>query len=97
MIRTGDIYLADMNEEVRRRVLVVSTERFHRASDRALVAPERSVSPANVQFPWWIRVDDMVFAVDLVRTIPLAFLLERLDRAPMAAMEAVRRAVHNIT
>ena len=40
MIQPGDIYLADLNEEVRRRVLVVSNARFANASGRAVVIPE---------------------------------------------------------
>ena len=35
----GDIFLADARDEQRRRVLVVSDARFHRATERAIVAP----------------------------------------------------------
>lgn len=93
----GDIYLADLNEERRRRVLVVSNARFHRHAERALVAPELFGEPDEVPFPWRVTVDDIVFAVDFVRGIPLARLLERTDRAPHTAMRAVRRALQQIT
>ena len=40
MTDAGDIHLADLNEECRRHVLVVSNRRFNRLSGRVLVAPE---------------------------------------------------------
>ena len=40
MIEAGDIHFADLNEEVRRRVLVVSNARFNSLAGRAMVAPE---------------------------------------------------------
>ena len=43
MSEAGDIYLADLDEERRRRVLVVSNARFNRAAERVLVAPELGV------------------------------------------------------
>ena len=97
MIDAGDIYLADLNEERRRRVLVISNARFQRVSGRALVAPEIIGEPDEVPFPWRVQVDDAVYAVDLVRSLPVARLLERTDRAPAAAMAGVRRALFNIT
>ena len=97
MIHAGDIFLADLNEELRRRVLVISTERFHRASGRAIVAPEVVGEPDEVPFPWRVQVEDAVYAVDLVRTLPIDRLLDRTDRATAAAMSAVRGALLNIT
>lgn len=97
MIEAGDIHVADLNEERRRRVLVLSNSRFHRLCDRALVAPEIECEPDEVLFPWRVRIDDAVYAVDLMRSLPDDRLLERTDRAPAAAMVHVRRAVLNIT
>jgi mRNA-degrading endonuclease toxin of MazEF toxin-antitoxin module len=97
MIRSGDIHLADLNDDVRRRVLIVSNERFHAISGRVLVAPEVLVEADEVLFPWRVRIDDAVYAVDLVRSLPTARLLERTDRAPVAAMASVRRAFLHIT
>ena len=97
MTDAGDIHLADLNEERRRRVLVISNSRFQRASGRALVAPEIIGEPDEVPFPWRVQVDDAVYAVDLVRSLPVARLLDRTDRAPSTAMAAVRRALLNIT
>ena len=97
MIDAGDIHLADLNEERRRRVLVISNSRFQRVSGRVLVAPEIIGEPDEVPFPWRVQVDDAVYAVDLVRSLPVARLLDRTDRAPSAAMAAVRRALLNIT
>lgn len=97
MIDAGDIYLADLSEERRRRVLVISTERFHGVSGRALVAPEVTGVPDEVPFPWRVQVEDGVYAVDLARTVPIDRLLDRTDRATAAAMAVVRRALLNIT
>jgi mRNA-degrading endonuclease toxin of MazEF toxin-antitoxin module len=97
VINAGDIHLADLNEERRRRVLVISNERFHRISGRVLVAPEIEGPPDAVPFPWRIQVDDAVYAVDMVRGLPVGRLLDRTDRAPADAMALARRALLNIT
>ena len=97
MIDAGDIFLADLTEELRRRVLVISTDRFHRASGRAMVAPEVLGEPAEVPFPWRVQVEDGVYALDLARTLPIDRLLDRSDRATATTMATVRRALFNIT
>ena len=96
MTDAGDIHLADLNEECRRHVLVVSNRRFNRLSGRVLVAPELRGEPDDVAFPWRVEVDGTVYAVDLLRSLPADRLLDRTDRAPAATMAAVRRAVHAI-
>ena len=97
MIDTGDIHLADLNEEIRRRVLVLSNARFNSLSGRALVAPEVIGEPDAVPFPWRPVVDSTVYAVDLARTMPIARLLERVDRAPAAVVSQARRTLAHIT
>jgi mRNA-degrading endonuclease toxin of MazEF toxin-antitoxin module len=97
MTDAGDVHLADLSDERRRHVLVVSNRRFQRLSGRVLVAPELGGEADEVAFPWRVEVDGRVFAVDLLRSLPLERLLERTDRAPAATMVAVRRAVHAIT
>jgi mRNA-degrading endonuclease toxin of MazEF toxin-antitoxin module len=97
VINAGDIHFADLNEERRRRVLVISNNRFHRASGRALVAPEIIGEPTEVPFPWRVQVDNGCYAVDLVRSLAVDRLLDRTDRAPAEAMALVRRALLNIT
>ncbi|MEL7207053.1 MAG: type II toxin-antitoxin system PemK/MazF family toxin [Actinomycetota bacterium] len=97
MTEAGDIHLADLNEERRRQVLVVSNHRFNLLSGRVLVAPEITGGPDEVPFPWRIAVADTVFAVDLLRSLPAGRLLDRTGRAPEAVMDAVRGAVLNIT
>jgi mRNA-degrading endonuclease toxin of MazEF toxin-antitoxin module len=97
MIEAGEIHLADLNEERRRRVLVVSTERFHRFSERVLVAPEVFGEPDEVPFPWRIQVEDGVYAVDLMRSLPIDRLLDTTGRASATTMATVRRALLNIT
>ena len=97
MIDFGDIHLADLNEEGRRLVLVVSTSRFHQLSGRALVAPQAMGPKREVPPPWRIQVDGIEFAFDTMRTVWLDRLLERVDRTPASATRAVRRAVRSIT
>lgn len=97
MIGSGDIHEADLSDEQRRVVLVISNARFHRVAGRALVAPQIAVEPDEVLFPWRVAVGDPVFAVDLIRSVPVERLLDRIDRAPSEAMAQVRRAVTNIT
>jgi mRNA-degrading endonuclease toxin of MazEF toxin-antitoxin module len=97
VIDAGDIHLADLNEEVRRRVLVLSNARFNSISGRALVAPEVFGEPDEVPFPWRLVVDSAVYAVDLARTMPVSRLLERVDRAPAAAVAHARRTLAHIT
>ena len=97
MIDAGDIHLADLHEERRRRVLVISNGRFHAASGRVLVAPEVVGDADEVPFPWRVQVNDAIFALDLVRSLPIERLLDRIDRAPAAAVAVVRRALRHIT
>lgn len=97
MICSGDIHLADVNDEVRRRVLVVSNDRFNTVSGRALVAPKVPVEVDEVLFPWRVRIGDAVYVVDLAQSFANTRLLERIDRAPVATMASVRRALLHIT
>ena len=97
MIDIGDIHLTDLNEEQRRLVIVVSTNRFHHKSGRALVAPQGLGPPRTVSQPWRIRIGDVHFRVDHVRSVALDRLLDRVDRAPAGAVAHLRRTLHTIT
>ncbi len=97
MIETGDIYLADLNEDRRLRVLVISNERFHRLAGRVIVAPELSSVTGPTMFPWRITVDDAEFAVDLIRSVPIDRLLDRVGRAPASLVKLVEQALRRIT
>jgi len=97
MIQSGDVHIADLNDERRRRVLVVSNSRFHRLAGRALVAPEIPTPPDDLLPPWHLQVNDAVYAVDLLRSLPVARLLERTGRAPESMVAAARHALVNIT
>ncbi|MDJ0768989.1 MAG: hypothetical protein QNJ12_09350 [Ilumatobacter sp.] len=77
MSEPGDIYLAELNDEQRHRVMVASSSRFAQLSGRVLVAPEIVAPPDGVPFPWRIETEDGAFAVDLMLTIPAERLLER--------------------
>jgi mRNA-degrading endonuclease toxin of MazEF toxin-antitoxin module len=93
----GDIYLADLNDEVRMKVLVASTAQFTRYCDRVFVAPEVPRFEGEVLYPWRVESDGAVFAVDLLRSITADRLLERTGRASPPTIERVRRAIAHIT
>jgi mRNA-degrading endonuclease toxin of MazEF toxin-antitoxin module len=97
MIDIGDIHLADVKDERRHEVLVVSNARFHELWDRVLVAPAIETVPDEMLFPWHVRVDQRWFAIDQLRSLPISRLLERIDRASAPAMSAVRRVLLSIT
>ncbi len=93
----GEVWLADLGDERRRRVLVLSNRRFHSASGRVLVAPAIDGPRDAVPFPWRVEVDGVVYAVDFLRGLPDSRLLERLGHAPTDATLAARRALVHIT
>lgn len=93
MIEPGDIYLADLHEERRRRVVIASNARFNRGSNRVFVIPELFGDEDEVMDPWRIAVEDAVFAVDLLRSLPATRLLDRVGRIPHASTLHMRRAV----
>jgi mRNA-degrading endonuclease toxin of MazEF toxin-antitoxin module len=92
----GDIHLADLNEEQRRHVLVLSVGRFNLAADRVIVAPQLFGPPDEVPLPWRVEVDGKVFAVDLLRSMPTSRLLERVDRAPQPLVAQAQRVLRHI-
>lgn len=97
MTEVGDIYLADLRGEQRRRVAVLSTEQFSRSTGRALVAPEMPPESEVGPNPWRTEYETTTFAIDFVRTVPVALLLERVDRLPRQAVESARRALRHVT
>ncbi len=97
MTDLGDIHLADLNEERRRRVLIASASKFNRMAGRVVVIPEVLGEPDQIPFPWRIEIDDTVFAVDMLRTLAVDRLLERTGRASHETMSRVRGAIRQIT
>lgn len=87
----GDIYLTDTRDEQRRRVLVVSDTRFHRATGRAMVAPSIPTVSAD-ESPWRPGVEER-FAVDFLTTLPLDRLLEAVGRVDGATVRRAQRAI----
>lgn len=96
MIEAGDIHLADLNQERRLPVIVVSSGKFTRLSGRAIVAPAIPGEPDEVPFPWRIEAEGHVFAIDLVRSIPAERLLERVGRATPTVAASVQRVLRHI-
>lgn len=103
MTDLGEVWLADLNEERRRAVMILSNRRFNQLSGRALVAPDvadpgRTDTPGTTpQFPWRIEFEGHVFAVDHLGSLPTARLLERLGHAPSAAFHAATSALKLVT
>ena len=62
-----------------------------------MVIPEIVGPTEEVPFPWRIDVEDGIFALDLLRSIPIERLLEQTGRASFAAMVKIRRAIVHIT
>ena len=96
MIEAGDIHLADLGQERRLPVLVVSSGRFIRLSGRAIVAPALPGEPETVPFPWRIEAEGHVFAIDLLRSIPVERLLDRTGRVTPVAAASVQRVLRHI-
>ena len=96
MIEAGDIHLADLNQERRLPVLVVSSGKFTRLSGRAIVAPAIPGEPDEVPFPWRIDAEGHVFAIDLLRSIPTDRLLERVGRVSPSVAASVQRVTRHI-
>lgn len=97
MIDSGDIHLADLNQERRIPVLVVSTGRFTRLSGRALVAPAIPGEPDDVPYPWRIEAEGHVFAVDALRSISTDRLVEFTGRVTPTVAASVQRVLRHIT
>jgi mRNA-degrading endonuclease toxin of MazEF toxin-antitoxin module len=91
----GEIYLADLNEELRRKVVVVSSERFAQASHRVMIVPEIS-GPDPIGFPWRVASADAVFAVELLQSLDADRLLERVGRVTPKAMVQIRSVLRQV-
>lgn len=96
MIESGDIYLADLKQEARLPVLVVSSNKFTRLSGRAVIAPGVPGEPDEMPFPWRIKAEGHVFAIDLLRSIPADRLLERVGRVTPTVASSVQRVMRHI-
>ena len=92
----GDIYRADLNEEVIRRVLIVSVRQFHRLASRVFVAPELLTPADQVAPPWRVDIDGAVFAVDMLKSLPVDRLVERVGRCQPSVIDEVRRVIQHI-
>lgn len=96
MIDIGDIHLADLGQERRIPVLIVSSGRFTGLAGRAIVAPAIPGEPDEIPFPWRIEAEGHVFAVDLLRSIPTERLLERIGRVTPTVAASVQRVIRHI-
>jgi mRNA-degrading endonuclease toxin of MazEF toxin-antitoxin module len=87
----GDVVLVDAHEQQRRRVLVLSDARFHRATGRAIVAPAIETIEAD-ESPWRPGVHER-FAVDFLTSLPVERLLEHVGRVDGDTLRRAQRAV----
>ena len=93
MIDGGEVVLADLGGERRHRVLVLSNRNFHRLADRAIVAPEYEGPVDDVAAPWRVEADGAIFAIDLVRSLPLDRLLDAVGSAGVVEARRAQRAL----
>lgn len=76
-------------------MFIVSSARFHRLSDRAVVAPVLDRAPDS-PFPWHIPMGTRTIAVHQLGTVTIDRLLKRVDRADAETLRQVRQAVQQI-
>jgi mRNA-degrading endonuclease toxin of MazEF toxin-antitoxin module len=91
----GEIWIADLADEIRRRVLVISDPRFHQLAGRALVVP--IIDPPSVPFPWVVDLGDGDHGgVHLLRSVAVDRLLncDRVISEPI--MRSVRSVVEHL-
>ena len=76
--------------------MVVSDQRFHTLSGRAVVVPVLDAVP-DVLYPWHLEVPGgAVLGVQLVSSISADRLLERIDVVPPDVLLRARRVVRLI-
>jgi len=91
----GEVWIADLGEEIRRRVLVLSDARLHQIANRAVVAPMSTKVPDSA--PWFVDAGDDEYAnVHLIRSIPVARLLERARVIDHRAMVEIRSVITHL-
>jgi hypothetical protein len=88
------LYLADVGEERRRRVLVVSGPRFGATAGRAVVVPEIGFDPNLPLSPWRVPFEESAaLAVDRLTTVPTDVLHHQVDQLSISQAQQVRRLV----
>jgi len=92
MIAQCENSIADLNQEVRLPVLVLSNRQFHQLTGWALVAPKVQTVP----HPWRIDHAGETYAVDLARTVSLDNLGEVVATASVSAQNRAMRALRFI-
>jgi mRNA-degrading endonuclease toxin of MazEF toxin-antitoxin module len=86
------LYLADVGEDRRRRVLVVSGPRFGATAQRAVVVPEIGFDPDLPLSPWRVPFEETAaLAVDRLTTVPTDVLHHQVGQLPISETQQVRR------
>lgn len=88
------LYLADVGEDRRRRVLVVSGPRFGATTGRAVVVPEIGFDPDLPLSPWRVPFEETAaLAVDRLTTVPKDVLHHQVGQLPISETQQVRRLI----
>jgi hypothetical protein len=86
--------LADVGENRRRRVLVVSGPRFGATAGRAVIVPEIGISPDLPLSPWRVPFEETAaLAVDRLTTVPTDVLHQQVGDLPISETRQVRRLI----
>ena len=93
----GSIALADIGREQRHIVIVLSSQRFARASRRVVIVPEvPAADPDEPVLPWRIVVGARTFGVDHIQSIRAERVLETVGHVPAPILARIRSAVRQI-
>jgi mRNA-degrading endonuclease toxin of MazEF toxin-antitoxin module len=91
----GEIWTADLSDEVRRPVLVVSDRRLHQSARRAFVAPVVSERPSR--HPWFVDIGDgRCIALQHLRSVHVDRLLAVDHRLDVVAFGRIRVALRQL-
>ncbi len=93
----GSVYVADVGQERRIRVVVLSNGRYNRHAARVVVVPQFDGPPDGVPSPWRVSDGDRVYAVDFVLSLATERLLEVDGHVSASTLRRLRDVLLRIT
>ncbi|MGD9752722.1 MAG: type II toxin-antitoxin system PemK/MazF family toxin [Acidimicrobiia bacterium] len=96
-MESGDVYLADVGNERRVHVVVLSNGEYNRRAGRVVVAPRLDGPPDAVPSPWRVTDGQQVYAVDFLLSLAASRLLEPVGRVSDPALRRIRQVLRRIT
>lgn len=78
---------------MRIQAIVVSSARFHRVSQRAIVVPELRLPIDELLDPWRFAIGGRLYAADHTQTLRIERVLEVVTRLPFAELRKVQRTI----